>query len=407
MTQGTRIALVLLVLLVLGTGAYWLGIGLRTTPPTVVDHGDAADGDLPGSPSLSGAAEAPEARTPASRRQDRTGRGSAGSAAGVIPDQPLLASQPGSGLGTERGSGSGLGPGGSRPPGGAGLGALEDEFGPVRRAGDREPPPQEPERSTFLDALAAREIGGKSDDPTIPGFTVVTPVGPEPDPSRPPAGFSPAPGFDRLVEVERGASSERPPQGAESGRSRPSEQPAAPERRAAPAGQQPGERTLAARPAAGNAELFEYVIVEGDTFVTIAEAWLGDRTRWDVIQRANPGVDPTRLRIGQVIALPPRDAAVPATAARDGGTSTRGASGSGAGSGAGSGVGSGVGSGPRGGGGAGERFHVVQSGDTLYGIARSVYNDGTLWRTIYEANRAVIADPSALRPGVRLRIPAR
>jgi nucleoid-associated protein YgaU len=51
---------------------------------------------------------------------------------------------------------------------------------------------------------------------------------------------------------------------------------------------------------------------------------------------------------------------------------------------------------------------VVQQGDTLSRIARSVYGDVSpqAWQRIYDANKAVIgADPSQLRLGMRLTIP--
>ena len=56
--------------------------------------------------------------------------------------------------------------------------------------------------------------------------------------------------------------------------------------------------------------------------------------------------------------------------------------------------------------------YVVQPGDTLWGIADMTYGDGGQWRRILEANQSVgegtatITDPSLLRPGWRLRLPA-
>ena len=45
--------------------------------------------------------------------------------------------------------------------------------------------------------------------------------------------------------------------------------------------------------------------------------------------------------------------------------------------------------------------YVVQSGDTLSSIARSV---GGTWRELYSANRGVISSPTLIYPGQRLRI---
>jgi len=50
--------------------------------------------------------------------------------------------------------------------------------------------------------------------------------------------------------------------------------------------------------------------------------------------------------------------------------------------------------------------YVVEVGDSLRSIAQRLYGDDELWSRVYERNRDVIgADPNALRPGMRLRIP--
>lgn len=52
----------------------------------------------------------------------------------------------------------------------------------------------------------------------------------------------------------------------------------------------------------------------------------------------------------------------------------------------------------------GGQVYVVESGDTLIGIAEDVYDDRSKWRLIAEANG--IDDNNRLRVGQRLRIPA-
>ncbi len=47
-----------------------------------------------------------------------------------------------------------------------------------------------------------------------------------------------------------------------------------------------------------------YTIRRGDTLWSIAKQTYGDGHRWQDIAAANPGLDPTKLRIGQVIVLP-------------------------------------------------------------------------------------------------------
>lgn len=47
-----------------------------------------------------------------------------------------------------------------------------------------------------------------------------------------------------------------------------------------------------------------YTIQKGDTLYNIARQRYGDGKQWQKIASANPGVDPTRLRIGQTITVP-------------------------------------------------------------------------------------------------------
>jgi nucleoid-associated protein YgaU len=54
---------------------------------------------------------------------------------------------------------------------------------------------------------------------------------------------------------------------------------------------------------------------------------------------------------------------------------------------------------------AGETYTVV-SGDSLSKIARNHYGDGTKWKQIYEANKAIIgADPDKIEIGQVLTLP--
>jgi LysM repeat protein len=52
-------------------------------------------------------------------------------------------------------------------------------------------------------------------------------------------------------------------------------------------------------------------------------------------------------------------------------------------------------------------FHVVQSGDTLSGIAQKYLGSVARYPDLYEANRDILASPDALRLNMRLRIPPR
>lgn len=120
-----------------------------------------------------------------------------------------------------------------------------------------------------------------------------------------------------------------------------------------------------------------YTIKDDDSLWTIAEDWFGDATRWNLIAKANPLIDPDRLKLGQVIRLPAKDSVrrpVKRSPMRP----------------------------------ADPNAYTVKSGDSLARIARIHYGDESKWSVIYEANRDTIGpDPARLKIGMPLRIPPR
>ncbi len=50
--------------------------------------------------------------------------------------------------------------------------------------------------------------------------------------------------------------------------------------------------------------------------------------------------------------------------------------------------------------------YIVKTGDTLWGIAKKYYGDGTKYTNIYNANRKIISNPSLIYPGQKLVIPS-
>lgn len=147
--------------------------------------------------------------------------------------------------------------------------------------------------------------------------------------------------------------------------------------KAEPKADDPLARNIAERPgrtSIGKPKTTPYSVKKNDSMWTIAKAWFGEGSKWDLIAKANPYVDPDRLELGQVLQLPPRGAGPrpkPARIVRDAPNTYR-----------------------------------VKDGDSLSSIAGKYYGDETKWRIIYEANRAVIgSDPGALELGARLRIP--
>lgn len=134
----------------------------------------------------------------------------------------------------------------------------------------------------------------------------------------------------------------------------------------------PAEPATVPQPNAAASIPVDYTIRDGDTLMTIAANWFGDPYKWDLIAKANPGLNPRRLRIGQRITLPPRDAqrSETPTAGRE------------------------------------SLIHVVEAGDTLSGLAKAYYGNGGLWERIFMANRTALnGDPDSLQVGMKLIIP--
>lgn len=120
-----------------------------------------------------------------------------------------------------------------------------------------------------------------------------------------------------------------------------------------------------------------YKVQKGDNGPwAIAEKVYKDGRKWDIITRANPGLDPARLQPGQELVIPTLVAVSdtrPLTSTTR--PTSRGAHG----------------------------LYAVKAGDTLDSIARTQYGNGALWEAISKANPGV--DPRRLRIGQELVIP--
>ena len=57
----------------------------------------------------------------------------------------------------------------------------------------------------------------------------------------------------------------------------------------------------------GKPKTTSYTVKENDSMWTIAKAWFGDGSKWELISKANPYVDPDRLKLGQILQLPSKD----------------------------------------------------------------------------------------------------
>ncbi|AWV98107.1 peptidoglycan-binding protein LysM [Arcticibacterium luteifluviistationis] len=52
------------------------------------------------------------------------------------------------------------------------------------------------------------------------------------------------------------------------------------------------------------------------------------------------------------------------------------------------------------------KFHTVEKGDTLGGIAKTFYGNAMKYPVIFEANKPMLSNPDKIYPGQVLRIPA-
>ncbi|MBI1336827.1 MAG: LysM peptidoglycan-binding domain-containing protein [Phycisphaera sp.] len=117
-----------------------------------------------------------------------------------------------------------------------------------------------------------------------------------------------------------------------------------------------------------------YTIQQGDTLTSIALKRYGSERYMVDIAQANPLVDPTRLKIGQVIKLPTIQ---PQASENTPPTSDDQVV-----------------------------IYSVRSGDTLSTIAKQYYGNTAEWSRIYQANRSQIgSNPDRLSAGMKLVIP--
>jgi nucleoid-associated protein YgaU len=150
-----------------------------------------------------------------------------------------------------------------------------------------------------------------------------------------------------------------------------------------------------APPPAPEQPSFRLVKVQaGDTLALIAKRELGSSARYQEILKINPGLVATKLRKGQEIKIPvapttspaPLDgktAIVPTPAPLNGGSMEPAPAPS-----------------------TGEKIYVVKKGDTLSGIAGREMGSKNKWQALQAANADVLHGSTALKIGMKLRIPA-
>ena len=120
-----------------------------------------------------------------------------------------------------------------------------------------------------------------------------------------------------------------------------------------------------------------HTLNQNDTFESIAQEQFGDASKWDVIARANPLKDPTRLKPGQTIRVPLDEGNVQGVVNRP---LERAAQ-------------------PE------YRTHIVRSGDTLSSIAQQYLGSSVKAAQVFELNRDRLRDMHSLSVGQELRLP--
>jgi nucleoid-associated protein YgaU len=143
-----------------------------------------------------------------------------------------------------------------------------------------------------------------------------------------------------------------------------------------------------------------HVVAAGETFSTISMIAYGNPNLYAAIMRANPGVDPVKLRPGMKVIVPPASEAKPADAAAPAtvrpvsiGTPVSGDAAQNAVSRTEAPIDP-------------QTQYRVQTGDSLYSIAKKLYGRGDRSVKLYEANKQTIGeDMNALKLGTVLTLP--
>jgi nucleoid-associated protein YgaU len=138
--------------------------------------------------------------------------------------------------------------------------------------------------------------------------------------------------------------------------------------------------TLASTPAIAATSETTHRVQAGETLSSIAAKHYGNANLFTLLVRANPQIDPNRLRIGAQIKIPPAPGTTPSatSSAPEDSAATLDQT----------------------------RQYRVQAGDTLSAIAIRLYGSASRWQRIYELNKdAIGSDPGRLRPGTVLVLP--
>lgn len=114
----------------------------------------------------------------------------------------------------------------------------------------------------------------------------------------------------------------------------------------------------------------QYTVKDKDTLSSIAQNMLGDAKKWQEIAKANPQIDPNKIKAGMVINLPNLQKQIAAPQAQIS---------------------------------ANTEYYIIQTNDTLTGIAEKKLGDVKRWKEIEKLNPKI--DSKKMQPGTQIIIP--
>lgn len=144
-----------------------------------------------------------------------------------------------------------------------------------------------------------------------------------------------------------------------------------------------------------------HTVSKGETLCGISKKYYGDSSRWKKILAANSDVldKPENLRVGMELAIPgasSKQSAEESSPEQEESESTGSPASSASKSDSGPFLLSGV---------CREKLYQVKKGDTLYGIAKKLYDDGDQWKKLLKANSDRLDDANDLKAGMKLVVP--
>ena len=146
-----------------------------------------------------------------------------------------------------------------------------------------------------------------------------------------------------------------------------------------------------------------HTVSKGETLCGISRQYFGDASRWKKILAANSNLldEPENLRVGMKLRIPGASEKRSEEKATKKQKKSKSSSSSPAPKAQKSSSGpfllSGV---------AREKLYEVEKGDTLYGIAEDIYDDGSQWKRLLKANSDRLDSANDLRVGMKLVVPA-